>query len=85
LPHARPRDRSRSRGRQARRRDRARQIDADSEQQLAAQYSIQSLPIVAVFRHGKPIVDFVGAHPAAVIGRFLDATIGEHGQAADAA
>jgi putative thioredoxin len=60
-------------------------IDVDSEQQLAAQYGIQSLPTVAVFRDGKPITGFVGAHPAAVIGRFLDATIGEHGQAADAA
>ena len=60
-------------------------IDVDAEQTLAAQYRIQSLPTVAVFRNGKPVTGFVGAHPAAVLGRFLDEAIAQDSQAADAA
>jgi putative thioredoxin len=60
-------------------------IDVDAEQTLAAQYGIQSIPTVAVFRDGKPVTGFVGAHPAAAIGRFLDETIETHGQAVAAA
>jgi putative thioredoxin len=60
-------------------------IDVDAEQVLAAQYGIQSIPTVAVFRGGNPVTGFVGAHPAAAIGRFLDEAIETHGEAADAA
>jgi thioredoxin len=60
-------------------------IDVDAEQTLAAQYGIQSIPTVAVFRDGKPVTGFVGAHPAAAIGRFLDETIETHSQAVEAA
>ena len=60
-------------------------IDIDAEQSLAAQYGIQSIPTVVVFSNGKPVTGFVGAHPAAAIGRFLDETIEDHGQAAEAA
>jgi putative thioredoxin len=47
-------------------------IDVETEQTLAARYGIQSIPTVAVFRDGKPVTGFVGAHPAAVIANFLD-------------
>jgi putative thioredoxin len=60
-------------------------IDVDAEQALAAQYGIQSIPAVVVFSNGRPVTGFVGAHPAAAIGRFLDETIEDHGQAAEAA
>ena len=60
-------------------------IDVDAEQTLAAQYGIQSIPTVAVFRDGKPVTGFVGAHPATAIGRFLDETIHTHGTAVRAA
>ena len=60
-------------------------IDVDAEQMLAAQYGIQSIPTVAVFRDGSPVTGFVGAHPAAAIGRFLDEAIDEHGATAEAA
>jgi putative thioredoxin len=60
-------------------------IDVDAEQTLAARYGIQSIPTVAVFRDGKPVTGFVGAHPAAEIGRFLDEAIAQGGEAADAA
>ena len=58
-------------------------IDVDAEQALAARYGIQSIPTVAVFRDGKPVTGFVGAHPAAAIGRFLDETIEQHGATAE--
>ena len=53
-------------------------IDVDAEQELAARYGIQSIPTVAVFRDGKPITGFVGAHPANAIGSFLDDVIEKH-------
>jgi len=52
-------------------------IDVDAEQALAARYGIQSIPTVAVFRDGKPVTRFVGAQPAAAIGRILDHVIEE--------
>jgi putative thioredoxin len=60
-------------------------IDVETEQALAARYGIQSIPTVAVFRDGNPVTGFVGAHPAAAIGRFLDETIDRYGAAVEAA
>jgi putative thioredoxin len=60
-------------------------IDVDAEQQLAAQYGIQSIPTVAVFRNGEPVAGFIGAHPAAAIGGFLDETLSKHGATAQTA
>ncbi len=60
-------------------------VDVDAEQMLAAQYGIQSIPTVAVFRDGKPVTGFVGAHPAAALGRFLDDAIDKHAEAVEAA
>ena len=60
-------------------------VDVDAEQMLAAQYGIQSIPTVAVFRDGKPVTGFVGAHSAEAIGRFLDQTIEQHTQEVEAA
>ncbi len=59
-------------------------IDVDAEQMLAAEYGIQSIPTVAVFRHGEPVTGFVGAHPAAAIGRFLDDALEKHGTPVEA-
>ena len=60
-------------------------IDVDAEQTLAAQYGIQSIPAVTLFRDGQPVTGFIGAHPAATIGRFLDQAIEQHGATAEAA
>jgi putative thioredoxin len=59
-------------------------IDVEAEQALAAQYGVQSIPTVVVFRDGNPVTGFVGAHPAAAIGRFLEEII-ENGATAEAA
>jgi thioredoxin len=47
-------------------------LDVDAEPQIAARYGIQSIPTVAVFRDGEVVTGFVGAYPAATIGRFFD-------------
>jgi putative thioredoxin len=47
-------------------------LDVDAEPEIAGRYGIQSIPTVAVFRDGAPVTGFVGAYPAATIGRFFD-------------
>ena len=47
-------------------------LDIEANPQVAANYGVQSIPTVAVFRDGQPVTGFVGAHPARVIGRFFD-------------
>ena len=53
-------------------------IDVDAEEALAGRFGIQSIPTVAVFVDGEVVTGFVGAHPVAALGRFLDDTIAEH-------
>jgi putative thioredoxin len=48
------------------------QIDIEAEQLLALRYGIRSIPTVAVFRDGEILTGFIGAYPAAAVGRFLD-------------
>ncbi len=60
-------------------------VDVDAEHELASRYGIRSIPTVAVFRDGVPVTGFVGAHPAAAIGRFLDEAIEAQGGAVEAA
>jgi putative thioredoxin len=50
-------------------------LDVDAEPVIAGRYGIQSIPTVAVFRHGEPVTGFVGAHPAGTIGGFFDAHV----------
>ncbi len=47
-------------------------LDVDAEPEIAGRYGIQSIPTVAVFRDGEVSTGFVGAYPAATIGRFFD-------------
>jgi thioredoxin len=47
-------------------------LDVDAEPVIAGRYGIQSIPTVAVFRGGEVLTGFVGAYPAATIGRFFD-------------
>jgi thioredoxin len=47
-------------------------LNVDAEPVIAGRYGIQSIPTVAVFRDGEVVTGFVGAHPAATIGRFFD-------------
>jgi thioredoxin len=47
-------------------------LNVDAEPVIAGRYGIQSIPTVAVFRDGEVASGFVGAYPAAAIGRFFD-------------
>ena len=47
-------------------------LNVDAEPVIAGRFGIQSIPTVAVFRDGEVVTGFVGAHPAATIGRFFD-------------
>ena len=61
-------------------------LNVDAEPVIAGRYGVQSIPTVAVFRNGAPVTGFVGAHPAATIGRFFDEhVLDETGEANTAA
>jgi putative thioredoxin len=47
-------------------------LDTDANQQLAAQFGIQSIPAVKAFKDGKVVDEFVGALPPARVQQFLD-------------
>jgi putative thioredoxin len=47
-------------------------INSDEQQALAGQFGIRSLPTVMVFRHGKPVDQFLGVQPESVIRGLLD-------------
>src|SRR6185369_17134063 len=50
-------------------------LDVDKNQQLAAQFRIQSIPAVFAFRDGRPVDGFVGALPESQLKQFIDALI----------
>jgi putative thioredoxin len=47
-------------------------VDTESEQALAAQHGIRSLPTVRLFRDGKPVAEFMGAQPEGAVREFLE-------------
>jgi|AraplaMF_Col_mMF_1032025.scaffolds.fasta_scaffold00215_44 putative thioredoxin len=57
-------------------------IDVDSNQQLAAQLRIQSIPAVYAFFQGRPVDGFVGAQPESQLRQFVQrlAKMGAAGQ-----
>ena len=57
-------------------------VDTAAEPELAGRFGIQSIPTVAVFRGGEAVTGFVGAYPAATVGKFLDDVIAGDGAAA---
>jgi putative thioredoxin len=50
-------------------------LDVDKNQQLAAQFRIQSIPAVFAFRDGRPVDGFVGALPESQLKQFIDQLI----------
>jgi putative thioredoxin len=48
-------------------------IDTDREQQIAAAFGIQSIPLVVAFLNGQPVDQFVGVLPEPQIRQWLDA------------
>jgi putative thioredoxin len=47
-------------------------VNIDEEQNLAAQFAIESIPLVVAFRAGKPVLDFMGLLPEQQIEEFLN-------------
>jgi putative thioredoxin len=47
-------------------------IDADANQELAAQFGVRSIPTVVAFVDGRPVDQFVGALPEPQLRAFLD-------------
>jgi len=58
-------------------------VDVDTNQQIAAQLQIQSIPTVYAFYKGKPIDAFQGALPGSEIKGFIDKLIAESGGEVD--
>jgi putative thioredoxin len=46
-------------------------LDVDSNQGTAARYGVRGLPTVKAFRDGRPVSEFTGAQPPAVVERFV--------------
>jgi putative thioredoxin len=46
-------------------------INSDEQQELAAQFGIRSLPTVLIFRHRKPVDQFMGVQPESAIRALL--------------
>src|SRR5438874_911660 len=47
-------------------------VNIDEEQGLAAQFAIESIPMVVAFRGGRPVLDFMGLLAEHQIADFLD-------------
>lgn len=47
-------------------------VNSDEQQGLAQQYGVRSLPTVMIFRHGKPVDQFLGVQPESNIRTMLD-------------
>jgi putative thioredoxin len=50
-------------------------VDVDQAQRLAMAFGIQGIPAVKAFADGQLVDEFVGAQPAAVVERFVDALL----------
>jgi len=54
-------------------------INVDENQEIAAQFQIQSIPAVYAFNQGRPVDGFVGAVPESQIQAFIDRVAGDTG------
>jgi putative thioredoxin len=60
-------------------------INVDENQELAAQFRVQSIPAVYAFKDGRPVDGFMGALPESQIKQFIDKLAGGTGSALDEA
>jgi thioredoxin 1 len=42
-------------------------VNVDNEQQLAVDYSVQSIPSIFLFKNGKPVKNFIGVQQASTL------------------
>lgn len=69
--------------REARGKVRMVKINIDTNQQLAQQMRIQSIPAVYAFAEGQPVDGFMGALPESELRKFVDKLVKGHGGLAD--
>jgi len=50
-------------------------VDVDANPTVSRSYGIQGIPAVKAFHKGRVVAEFVGAQPAAAVGRFLDSLL----------
>lgn len=50
-------------------------LDVDANPTVSRSYGIQGIPAVKAFHKGRVVAEFVGAQPAAAVGRFLDSLL----------
>lgn len=60
-------------------------INVDENQQLAAQFRVQSIPAVYGFRDGQPVDGFMGALPEGQLKQFIERLTGNQGSMIDEA
>jgi putative thioredoxin len=58
-------------------------IDVDANQQLAAQFRVQSIPAVYAFKGGRPVDGFMGAVPESQLKKFIERLTGGGGSPLD--
>lgn len=51
-------------------------VNVDENQQLAAQFRVQSIPAVYAFKGGRPVDGFMGALPESQLKQFIDRLVG---------
>jgi thioredoxin 1 len=51
-------------------------VDTDANQSLAAEYDVMSIPTVMIFKHGRIVDKIIGAAPAQVYRKRIDAALG---------
>jgi len=60
-------------------------VDVDQNQRLAAAFQVQGIPAVKAFAGGRLVDEFVGAQPAQVVERFVEALLPSEADRAAAA
>lgn len=50
-------------------------VDIDEQQELAMDFSVQSIPTVILFKDGKPVDTLIGVRPAAAYEELIDANL----------
>jgi len=58
-------------------------VNVDDNQQLAAQFRVQSIPAVYAFKDGKPVDGFMGAMPESQVKKFIEKLTGRGGNPID--
>jgi thioredoxin 1 len=51
-------------------------LNIEENQQIAANYGVMSIPMLLIFKDGKPVSNIAGARPKAELKKYLESVIG---------